>query len=643
MRDSCAKLFPGVEVTDKMLAIGYSPIGDYRSSLAFQLSQKVKLKPAEVAKMITEDILSSTSEGRKLLSDVSATGQGFVSFTCDSRWLAHQSTHIDTMSIKSLRYTTPRRVVIDHGSPNMSKEFHVGHIRSIMIGDCLARVLRYQGHHVETVSHVGDFGTPMGLVIAYALKTRAWAQPENADSTTLPPPAELSELYLEAKAAQKADPSFAQEVSRCVKEIQNNEGDPIADPDVLRVYKIICDASRKGFEDVYKDLEVNIPEKGESFYGSRIPPVIKELKSKNLLTEDDGALVCKLEGWKAPLLVEKSDKTWLYGTTDLACIKYRIQEGKFDDLLYVVDFTQSQHFDQAFEVARLAGWYDPEKTRIEHVHFGVVQGSNGQKLSSRDGTPLKLRTLLDEAVVETRQALIAARSLVRADRQDQEAEPSSFEERMSEPKRFGTSGTPASDAASDAVIVDSSNSTNASKSSYINPASLALAEENASRVAFNAIKYFELSQTRTNNYIFSFQSMLSFKGNTSFYIIYAYARIHTLYRRAAEQGVSVPELSNDETPFMSQESLDAMTPKERDLALKLLQMPDVLRSVEYSLMPHTLSSQLFQTAQKFHSFYESCRVIGSTNQEFRFKLCKSTERVLSLGLELLNVQAVHHV
>lgn len=631
MRESCDKLFPGIEITDKMLSIGYSPIGDYRSSLAFQLAQKAKRRPADVAKMLVDDISSSTSENRKLLSEVSATGQGFVSFTCDSRWLAHQATHIDSLKIKSLRYETPRRVVIDHGSPNMSKEFHVGHIRSIMIGDCLARVLRYQGHHVDTASHVGDFGTPMGLVIAHAMRTRDWAKPENAGLGSLPPPSELSDLYTEAKAAQKADPSLAAEVSKCVMEIQKQAGDSSADREILRVYKLICDASRTGFNDVYKDLEVTIPEKGESYYGSRIPATIEDLRAKNLLKEDDGALVCKLESWKAPLLVEKSDKTWLYGTTDLACIRYRIDEKKYDDLLYVVDFTQSQHFDQVFEVARLAGWYDPEKTRVEHVHFGVVQGSNGQKLSSRDGTPLKLRTLLDDAVVETRQALIAARSLVRADRQDQEAEPISMDERMAEPTRFGTAD------------LETSTKSAESTQTFINPASLALAEENAPKVAFNAIKYFELSQTRTNNYIFSFQSMLSFKGNTSFYIIYAYARIHTLYRRAAEQGIAIPALSGDDTAFMSEESLAAITPKERDLALKLLQMPDTLRSVEYSLMPHTLSMQLFQTAQKFHSFYETCRVIGSTNQEYRFKLCAATERVLSLGLDLLNVKTVDHV
>lgn len=648
MRESCAKLFPGVEITYKMLSIGYSPIGDYRSSLAFQLAQKVKRKPLEVANMLVEDLMASKSEYRKLLSEVTATGQGFVSFTCDTNWLVHQSTHADSLKIKSLRPGKPRRVLIDHGSPNMSKEFHVGHIRSIMIGDCLARVLRYQGHEVETVSHVGDFGTPMGLVIAHAMRTRDWAKPENASSTLLPPPSELSNLYIEAKAAQKTDPSLASEVSRCVAEIQKSESDPSVDREVLRVYKLICEASRVGFEDVYKDLDVSIPEKGESFYGSRIPSTIEELRAKDMLTEDAGALVCKLDSWKAPLLVEKSDKTWLYGTTDLACIRYRTQEKKYDDVLYVVDFTQSQHFEQVFEAARLAGWYNPEETRVEHVQFGVVQGSNGQKLSSRDGTPLKLRQLLDDAVVETRQALIAARSLVRADRQEQEAEPMSLEEKMAEPKRFGivedAEIAVASEIATNAAKDGSSSASKTTASTAkLNPASLALAEENAPKVAFNAIKYFELSQTRTNNYIFSFQSMLSFKGNTSFYIIYAYARIHTLYKRAADQGIKIPELSNDDSPLMTPENLAALTPKERDLALKLLQTPDVLRSVEFNLMPHTLSQHVFQTSQKFHSFYESCRVIGSPNQDFRFQLCKATERILSRGLDLLNVEGVHHV
>jgi arginyl-tRNA synthetase len=481
----------------------------------------------------------------------------------------------------------------------------------------------------------------MGLVIAHAIRTRPWAsesaflaaQSQLASNTegkstdsqstfnrttdlgvsTFPSPPELSELYTEAKALQKTDPELGEMIVRCVREIQKLD-EATMDPHIRWAYRLICEASRKGFNDVYKDLDVVIPERGESFYGPFIPSTIAELKEKHLLTASDGALVCHLESWKAPVLVEKSDGTWLYGTTDLASLRYRLQEGKFDELLYVVDFTQNQHFEQVFEVGRKAGWYNPAETRVEHVHFGVVQGSNGQKLSSRDGTPLRLRQLLDDAVVETRAALIAARSLVRADRQDQEAEPVSIDEKLAEPSR-----------------------------SSVSPASLALAESNAPTVAFNAIKYFELSQTRTQNYIFSFQQMLSLKGNTSFYIIYAYARIHTLYRRAQEQGVSIPELSGDETPLMTQEQIDNITAKERDLALKILQFPDIVKAVEASLMPHTLSTHIFQTAQKFHSFYESCRVIGSPNQDFRFKLCKATEQMLQEGLKLLNVQTVHHV
>jgi arginyl-tRNA synthetase len=622
LSEACHKLFPQVEITEKMYSIGISPVGDYRTSLPFQLSHKVKQKPQEVARALADEMQKSTLESRSALKagseGVEATGQGFISFTFSNSWLAHQSTHSLTHQLRSLKYDTPRRIIIDHGSPNMSKEFHVGHLRSILIGDCLARVLRHQGHYVETVSHVGDYGTPMGLVIAHAMRTRKWAS-NPPESKELPSPSELSELYIEAKALQKNDPELALLIVDCVREIQKLDPDT-ANPHVMQVYQLICEASRKGFDSVYKDLDVTIPEKGESFYGKFVPSTIAELSSKNLLVESEGAFVCQLESWKAPLIVEKSDKTWLYGTTDLASLRHRLKEGKFDELLYVVDFTQHQHFEQVFEVARKAGWYDPEKVRVEHVHFGVVQGSNGTKLSSRDGTPLKLRQLLDNAVIETKSALIAARSLVRADRQDQEAEPQSMEEKQAEPTRSGSS-----------------------LMSSVSPTSLALAEENAPTVAYNAIKYFELSQTRTQNYIFSFQQMLSLKGNTSFYIIYAYARIHTLYRRASEQGVAIPELSNDETSMMTMQEVEAITQKERDLALKILQFPDIMRSVETSLMPHTLSAHIFQTAQKFHSFYETCRVIGSPNQDFRFKLCKATEQMLHKGLDLLNVNTVNHV
>jgi len=633
---------------EKMFAIGVSPIGDYRTSIAFQLSHKLKRKPQDVAKMLSDAMNASASECRKPLKEISATGQGFVSFTFSNSWLAHQSTHSLSHKLKAVRRGNPRRVIIDHGSPNMSKEFHVGHLRSILIGDCLARVLRYQGNDVETVSHVGDYGTPMGLVIAQAMRTRAWASEDGSLTDSLPTPSELSDLYAEAKIVQKTDPQLGESIVRCVKEIQKLDSSPSPpDPHVMRVYHKICVASRKGFDEVYRDLNVTIPEKGESFYGKFIPDTIQELKDKHLLTESEGALVCQLESWKAPLIVEKSDKTWLYGTTDLACLRHRLLGGKFDELLYVVDFTQNQHFEQVFEVGRKAGWYDPTKTRVEHVHFGVVQGSNGLKLSSRDGTPRKLRQLLDDAIVETRSALIAARSLVRSDREDQEAEPLSLEEKLAEPSRFGlinNNGATTSSSAYPDSELSSEISHKIGQTSkftvHASPASIALAEENAPFVAFNAIKYFELSQTRTQNYIFAFHSMLSFKGNTSFYIIYAYARIHTLYRRAEEQGVTVPELAGDDTLEMTEEDVKAVTNKERELALKLLQFPDIVRAVEVTLMPHTLSAHMFQIAQKFHSFYESCRVIGSTNQEFRFKLCKATEQTLHTGMELLNV---HHV
>lgn len=632
-----------------MYSIGVSPIGDYRTSIAFQLAHKVKRKPAEVAKMLAEAMNESTLDCRRPLKEIAATGSGFVSFTLSNRWLAHQSTHSQAHTLKSHRKdSTKRRIIIDHGSPNMSKEFHVGHLRSILIGDCLARVLRYQGHHVETASHVGDFGTPMGLVIAQAMKTRSWASDTGSLSPDLPTPSELSLLYTEAKLAQKTDPQLAEAISHCVKEIQKLDSSPTPpDPHILRVYHKICTASRQGFDEVYKDLNVTIPEKGESFYGQFIPNTIQELKEKGLLTESEGALVCQLESWKAPLIVEKSDKSWLYGTTDLACLRHRLLDSKFNELLYVVDFTQNQHFEQVFEVGRKAGWYDPATTRVEHVHFGVVQGTNGLKLSSRDGTPMKLRQLLDDAIVETKSALIAARSLVRSDREDQEAEPFSLEEKMAEPSRFGHVNISDSSSSNSSNFSESGEiSSKVGETSYsvsASPASVALAEENAPFVAFNAIKYFELSQTRTQNYIFAFHSMLSFKGNTSFYIIYAYARIHTLYRRAKEQGVEVPELANDETLEMTEQEVAQISAKERELSLKLLQFPDVVRAVETTLMPHTLSAHIFQIAQKFHSFYESCRVIGSTNQDFRFKLCKATEQTLHTGMELLNVHHVNRV
>lgn len=597
-----------------------SSIGDYSSNIAFLLSKELKLAPSQISQSICEHIQPDIDLKESILKSAKSTGKGFITLDLSEEWLSMQVLYKPSLEVKNSSTQTTciqeghvRKIILDYGSPNMSKEFHVGHIRTIMIGDCLQRILRYQGHEVESVSHVGDFGTPIGYVIAEALSQKLpWATTfvegkDVLERTLYPTPSELSRLYVQAKSHAKQDEEFAKASSAIVLDIQKGEpGNPYK-----KIWNVLCQASRVGFDDVYNRLHVGIPEKGESFYAPMIPDTLQELKDKGLIVQSEGALVIHSDRWEAPLIVEKADRSWLYATTDLAAIRHRLVDRKFDTLLYLVDASQQQHFSQVFEVAEKANWIQSDKTRIEHVQFGVVQGANGQKLSSRDGTPLTLKALLDESVEETRKALVTARSMIISDRQTQDVQPLSLDEKLSSPERGDEKSLEELD----------------------------LIESNAPIIAYNAIKYFELSQARTQNYVFSFQAMLNFRGNTSFYILYAYARIRTMLKKARQQGANIPNLSANEHDMKPY----PMETKERELAIKILQYPDMIRQVEDSLCPHYLSAHAFQTAQKFHSFYEGCRVLGSEHQAFRIQLCLATENMLSKTLNLLNVQVVDHI
>lgn len=618
LEKACKINFPNFDSNGKV-EISPSIFGDYKSSISYAISSKTGKKSKEISDILCKSIIESDSD-LGIFDKVEATGSGFISFSLNNKWLVHQCFHKDSFTIKNKtgsqisKKADVKNICIDHGSPNMSKELHVGHLRSIMIGDCLSKVLKYQGHNVVTVSHVGDYGTPIAMVVAESIiSQKPWAQIPQVPNS-FPTPSELSKLYVQAKANSKTNFLFT---NSCLSEIQKIDRTQ-AEPHIINVYNMICEASRVGFNKIYKDLNVEIPEKGESWYGHLIPQMLEELKSKQIIKESKGAWVAHLDSYKDPLIVVKSDSSWLYGTTDLACIRYRILEQKFDTILYVVDFTQQDHFSKIFEIAKKAGWYNPEKHQINHVSFGVVQGKNGLKLSSRDGNPISLSELLTEAIEQTRMALITANSIIRSDRQDQNLEPNSIDEKISEPKRMGKL-----DLKSHAIIE--------------------LAEENSSKIAFNAIKYFELSQARSLNYIFSFESMLNFRGNTSFYIIYAYARIHTLYKRANEKGLKLPELQDNSSDFLKDDEIESLLNIERQLILNILQFPDIVYSVEKTLCPHLLAAYVFKNTQLFHSFYENCRVLESKNQNLRLLLCKATEKILSQSLELLNVQTVSRI
>jgi arginyl-tRNA synthetase len=367
---------------------------------------------------------------------------------------------------------TPQRVAIDFSSPNIAKEMHVGHLRSTIIGDAIARTLEFIGHDVIRINHIGDWGTQFGMLIAYLREVHPQAL-TTADALDL---GDLVAFYRQAKQRFDTDETFKETARQEVVKLQAGA------EDTRRAWKLLCDQSRREFQVIYDLLDIKLTERGESFYNSLLPAVVADLTELGLLVESDGAKCVFVDGFTnkegepLPLIVQKSDGGYNYATTDLAAIRYRIQNDKAKRIVYVTDSGQANHFAQVFAVARKAGWI-PEDVEIVHVPFGLVLGEDGKRLKTRSGEAVRLQDLLDEAIVRTRQDL---------------------ENRLKAEERQETE-----------EFIASVSQT----------------------VGLSAVKYADLSQNRASNYVFSYDKMLALQGNTAPYMLYAYVRVQGIRRK----------------------------------------------------------------------------------------------------------------
>ncbi|EGC37324.1 hypothetical protein DICPUDRAFT_150090 [Dictyostelium purpureum] len=498
-----------------------------------------------------------------------------------------------------------KKVLVDFASPNMSKELHVGHLRSIALGESVCRILEYMGHDVERISHAGDFGTPMGIVIAHSLETKQpflrhiWDK-EYKGEIIIPTPKELSDIYSESKARTKTDPEFNKRTLASAAELQKGPPTPDgggSDPDIYNAWIALCDASRIGFNQVFDMMNINVNERGESFYREMLPKVIDELTEKGFVKLSEGRKCIFLFGEdKTPVIVQKSDGAYLYATTDLAAIKHRVENDK-QWIVYITDDSQSDHFEQIFKIAENAKWLDLEKTRVDHLSFGVVRGSNGSKLSSRDGSPVALIDLLHESIERAKQATSISKSFTRAEKIDSDQNARD----ITVPRYLD----------SDETLDD-------------------VTDDHFQKIGLGALKYFDLTH-RNNSYIFSYDNMLSFKGNTSIYILYCYTRISTLFKRA---NFNIDQINLNEIDFTN------LTEKERNLIFLFSRFSDVLKSTEQNLRPGLICDYLWEIANSFHQLYESEKFIGSERQNQKLLICYATQRILSTGLNLLGVETV---
>jgi len=484
LRDAMQRAFPEAaaagQAFDPQLAPASKPeFGDFQANGALPLAKPLGQPPRKIAEAVVEQL--KADEGfMALCQEPQIAGPGFINITLQPERLAaevQQRLGDARLGVPAVEQAAP--VVVDFSSPNIAKEMHVGHLRSTIIGDSLARVLEFRGHPVLRLNHVGDWGTQFGMLITH-LKQVAPEALETADAVDL---GDLVAFYREAKKRFDEDEAFQTTSREEVVKLQG--GDPVS----LKAWGLLCDQSRREFQKIYDRLDIRLSERGESFYNPYLEGVVRDLEATGLLVVDDGAGCVFLEGVSGkdgkplPVIVQKSDGGFNYATTDLAAIRYRFGSAPEGDgarrVVYVTDAGQANHFAGVFQVARRAGWL-PEGARLEHVPFGLVQGEDGKKLKTRAGDTVRLRDLLDEAV---------------------ERSEADLRRRLEEEGR----------SEDEAFIAHVANT-----------------------VGLAAVKYADLSQNRITNYQFSFDRMLALQGNTAPYLLYAVVRIAGIARKGGD-------------------------------------------------------------------------------------------------------------
>ena len=545
--------------------------GDFQANGMLAAAKASKTNPRELAQAVLEQL-----DLNGIASQVDIAGPGFINIHLANSFLGSALSDIsDSSHLGIEQVTTPQTVVVDYSSPNLAKEMHVGHLRSSIIGDAVVRVLEYRGETVIRQNHMGDWGTQFGMLIAELeeyLERETQSKNDLGDIAL----ADLETFYQQAKRHFDADPDFANKARDYVVKLQSG------DAHCRKLWQNFINISIAHSETIYQQLNVSLSHadiRPESAYNDELDGVAEALIQQGLATEDQGALVVFLDeladkkGKPSPVIVRKSDGGYLYATTDLAALQYRYQQLKAARILYFIDARQALHMKQVFILARKAGFVNDDLA-LEHHAFGTMMGSDGKPFKTRTGGTVKLADLLTEAVHRAEQLVT-------------EKNPQLSSE---EHKEIGR------------------------------------------KVGIGAVKYADLSKTRTHDYIFNWDSMLSFEGNTAPYLQYAYTRIQSIFRKAQLQAKD------------TQGSIIVVEDAEKKLALQLLNFSDTLEQVSREAYPHILCHYLYDLASAFMSFYEHCPIlkdnIDPPTRASRLALCHLTARTLSQGLELLGIETM---
>jgi arginyl-tRNA synthetase len=562
VRDALVAAF-GAGYADSDPLIRPSSFADAQSNVALPLAKQLGRAPRDIAAEIVAHL-----DVADMAEAPTVSGPGFINFTLTNGWIGAAVTGVLNDPRAGVPVTAdPKTVIVEYSSPNIAKEMHVGHLRSTIVGDAIARVTDFVGDNLIRDNHVGDWGTPFGMLIEHLIDVGD-DSPEAGLLRTDP-----NAFYQSARVKFDSDPVFADRARERVVKLQSGN-----DPATLALWAELVDMSKAYLRDTYARLRVTLTDediRGESFYNDMLPAVADDLTEKGQARISDGALCAfpagfaSRDGSPLPVIIRKSDGGYNYSSTDLATIRYRVDTVKCDRAIYVVGSDQALHFRMVFAVAREAGWL-PDRDDFTHAQIGMVQGQDGHRLRTRAGDNVKLSDLLTEGVERARAIL-------------------------DEVERDG-----------EGLDLD------------------AIAED----VGIGAIKYADLSTARDSAYVFDWDRMISFRGNTGPYLQYATARIRSIFRRA---GVGETELTSPVT---------VTEPAERELARKLLEFGAVVTLVADTAEPHRLCAYLFEVASLFTTFYEQCPVLKADDEETRqsrLALCAATLRVLTGGLGLLGV------
>jgi len=554
--------------------------GDYQVNGVMALAKELKTDPRKLAEDVVEKL-----DIDDICEPPEVAGPGFVNLRLKPEFVADRLLEINADTKNRLgieKVSQPKTIVVDFSGPNIAKQMHVGHLRSTIIGDCICRMLEFSGHKVIRQNHIGDWGTQLGMLTYYLDDMRLGKT--GASYLEIP---DMEQFYKEAKKLFDTDAKFASRSREYVVKLQSGE------KHVLFNWQVIRKQSISYCQKLYDTLGVTLTKndvRGESRYKDDLPKVVGDLREAGLAVESNDAVCVFPEGFKnkegqpLPFIIQKSDGAYLYATTDLAALRYRIDKLKADKIIYVTDARQSLHFQMLFAVGRMAGWVKDE-TELIHVAFGSVLGEDGRPLKTREGENVKLKELLDEAVERAHKIVNEKNPDLPKDKKD----------------------------------------------------------EIAKAVGIGAVKYADFSNSRTSDYVFSFGKMLAMDGNTAPYMQYAYARIKSIERKAQIRDV---DIETELDSLKKLEKLNLTELAELDLAKQLVRYGEAIEAAAADYRPNYLTAYLYELAQKFSAFYTNCPVLQAEldKRPTRLLLCDLTAKTIKHGLsKLLGIEVVEQM